>query len=200
MGLGAALRFLWRLLRGEPSARSNGCRCDATPEERTMPRTKEANLQDLFTEQLKDIYFAEKQILRALPKMAKEAASPELKAAFEKHRDETEGHVERLNQIFELMGQPARGKTCDAILGIIDEAKEIMEDFKGAEALDAGLAASAQAVEHYEIARYGTLKTWANELGMPEAAKLLNETLQEEIKTDKLLSQLATTSVNKKAA
>ena len=165
-----------------------------------MPARKPANLQDLFTETLKDIYFAEKQILRALPKMAKEAASPELKAAFEKHRDETEGHVERLNQIFELIGTPARGKTCDAIVGIIDEAKEIMEDFKGAEALDAGLAASAQAVEHYEIARYGTLKTWASELGMADAAKLLDETLQEEIKTDKLLTQLATSSVNKKAA
>ncbi len=165
-----------------------------------MPRTKEANLEDLFSETLKDIYFAEKQILRALPKMAKEAASPELKQAFETHRDETEGHVERLNQIFEAMGRPARGKTCDAILGIIDEAKEIMEDFKGAEALDAGLAASAQAVEHYEIARYGTLKTWANELGMKDAAKLLDETLKEEIKTDQLLTKLATSSVNKKAA
>src|SRR5271165_6153770 len=199
MGLGAALRFLWRLLRGEPSARSNGCRCDATPEERTMPRTKEANLQDLFTEQLKDIYFAEKQILRALPKMAKEAASPELKAAFEKHRDETEGHIERLNQIFESMGKPARGKTCEAILGIIDEAKEIMEDFKGAEALDAGLASSAQAVEHYEIARYSALKTSAQEPGHSNVAKLLDATLQEGIKTDQLLTKIATSTINMKA-
>ena len=165
-----------------------------------MPTRKANNLEDLFTETLKDIYFAEKQILRALPKMAKEANSPELKAAFETHRDETEGQVERLNQIFEAMGRPARGKTCDAILGIIDEAKEIMEDFKGADALDAGLAASAQTVEHYEIARYGTLKTWANELGMQDAARLLDETLQEEIKTDKLLSKLATANVNRKAA
>ena len=166
-----------------------------------MPnRTKGGNLEDLFSDTLKDIYFAEKQILRALPKMAKEAASPELKQAFEKHRDETEGQIERLNQIFEAMGRPARGKTCEAILGIIDEAKEIMEDFKGADALDAGLAASAQAVEHYEIARYGTLKTWAKELGMEEAAQLLDETLQEEIKTDKLLTQLATRNVNRKAA
>ena len=165
-----------------------------------MPTRKANNLEDLFTETLKDIYFAEKQILRALPKMAKEANSPELKEAFETHRDETEGQVERLNQIFEAMGRPARGKTCDAILGIIDEAKEIMEDFKGADALDAGLAASAQTVEHYEIARYGTLKTWANELGMKDAARLLDETLQEEIKTDKLLSKLATANVNRKAA
>jgi ferritin-like metal-binding protein YciE len=164
-----------------------------------MPNHK-SNLEDLFSETLKDIYFAEKQILRALPKMAKEAVSPELKQAFETHRDQTEGHVDRLNQIFERMGRAARGKTCEAILGIIDEAKEIMEDFKGAEALDAGLAASAQAVEHYEIARYGTLKTWAQQLGMDEAAKLLDETLQEEIKTDKLLTQLATQKVNRKAA
>ena len=166
-----------------------------------MPSRKSGNpLEDLFTETLKDIYFAEKQILRALPKMAKEATAPELKEAFETHRDETENQIERLNQIFEGMGRPARGKTCDAILGIIDEAKEVMDEFKGEDALDAGLAASAQTVEHYEIARYGTLKTWAQELGMPEAAKLLDETLQEEIKTDKLLTDLAMRNVNKKAA
>ena len=163
-----------------------------------MPNRK--TLEDLFLETLKDIYFAKKQILRALPKMAKEASSPELKQAFETHRDQTEGHVERLNEMFEQLGKPARGKTCEAILGIIDEAKEIMEDFKGAEALDAGLASSAQAVEHYEIARYGTLKTWAQELGHNDAAKLLDQTLQEEIKTDQLLSKLATSNVNMKAA
>ena len=129
------------------------------------------NLKELFTETLKDIYFAEKQILRALPKMAREAASPELKQAFETHREQTEGQVERLNQVFELIGRPARGKTCEAILGIIDEAKEIMEEFKGAEALDAGLASSAQAVEHYEIARYGTLKSWAQQLGLQRRCK-----------------------------
>ena len=162
-----------------------------------MPNRK--NLEDLFSETLKDIYFAEKQILRALPKMAKEASSPELKQAFETHRDQTEGHVERLNEVFEQLGRPARGKTCEAILGIIDEAKEIMEDFKGAEALDAGLASSAQAVEHYEIARYGTLKTWAQALGHNDAAKLLDETLQEEIKTDQLLTKIATSAINMKA-
>ncbi len=166
-----------------------------------MPTRKSANpLEDLFTETLKDIYFAEKQILRALPKMAKEATSPELKQAFEKHRDETEGQVERLNEIFESMGRPARGKTCEAIIGIIDEAKEMMDDFKGEDALDAGLAASAQTVEHYEIARYGTLKSWAGQLGMEDAAKLLDETLQEEIKTDKLLTDLAMKTINRKAA
>jgi ferritin-like metal-binding protein YciE len=165
-----------------------------------MPKAKPNDLADLFTDTLKDIYFAEKQILRALPRMAKEATAPELREAFEHHRQETEGQIDRIDQIFELMGKPARGKTCDAILGIIDEAKEIMEDYKGADALDAGLASSAQAVEHYEIARYGTLKSWAQQLGMTEAAKLLDETLQEEVAADKLLTRLATSTVNKKAA
>jgi ferritin-like metal-binding protein YciE len=158
------------------------------------------NLEELFVETLKDIFYAEKQILRALPKMAREAKSPELKKAFENHREETEGHVERLQQVFEQLNKPARGKTCEAIMGIIEEAKEVMEAFEDGQALDAGLAASAQAVEHYEIARYGTLKTWANQLGMKEAASLLDATLQEEIKADKLLTQLATANVNKKAA
>ena len=157
-------------------------------------------LQDLFVETLKDIYYAEKQILKALPKMAREAKSPELKQAFETHRSETEGHVDRLQQVFELVDKPARGKTCDAILGIVEEGKEVMEEFANSPALDAGLLSSAQAVEHYEIARYGTLKTWAGQLGLKEAVKLLDQTLQEEIKTDKLLSQLATQQVNAKAA
>jgi ferritin-like metal-binding protein YciE len=157
-------------------------------------------LEDLFVETLKDIYYAEKQILKALPKMAREAKSPELKQAFETHRTETEGHVDRLQQVFELVDKPARGKTCDAILGIVEEGKEVMEEFANSPALDAGLLSSAQAVEHYEIARYGTLKTWAGQLGLKEAVKLLDQTLQEEIKTDKLLSQLATQQVNAKAA
>jgi ferritin-like metal-binding protein YciE len=157
-------------------------------------------LKDLLVETLKDIYYAEKQILRALPKMAREAQSPELKKAFETHREETEGHVDRLQQVFEMIEKPARGKTCDAILGIIEEGKEVMEEFKGAPALDAGLTAAAQAVEHYEISRYGTLKTWANQLGLNDAAKLLDQTLQEEVKTDALLSKLAMASVNNKAA
>jgi len=161
---------------------------------------KEKTLNDLFLETLKDIYYAEKQILRALPKMAKSAESPELATAFEKHRDETEGHVERLQQIFEILDKPARGKTCDAILGIIEEGKEIMEDFGDSPALDAGLTAAAQAVEHYEIARYGTLKSWAMTLGMKDVAALLDQTLQEEIKTDKLLTQLGEGRANAKAA
>jgi len=158
------------------------------------------NLEDLFSDTLRDIYFAEKQILRALPKMAREAASPELRQAFETHRDQTEGHIERLNEVFEELGRPARGKTCEAIIGIIEEAKEIMDEFKGAEALDAGLASSAQAVEHYEIARYGTLKTWARQLGLNDAAELLDETLKEEIETDQLLTRIATSQINMKAA
>ncbi|SHF06886.1 Ferritin-like metal-binding protein YciE [Kaistia soli DSM 19436] len=158
------------------------------------------DLNDLFFETLKDIYFAEKQILRALPKMAKAAQSPELTAAFEKHRDETETHVDRLEQVFELVGKPARGKTCEAILGIVEEGKEIMEDFAGTAALDPGLVAAAQAVEHYEMARYGTLRAWAQQLGMKDAVALLDATLGEEKATDAALSKLGTAALNQKAA
>jgi ferritin-like metal-binding protein YciE len=156
-------------------------------------------LQDLFHETLKDIYYAEKKILSSLPKMAKAAHSPDLRAAFEKHERETEGQVERLEQVFGLLREPAKGKTCDAINGIVDEGKEIMTEFKGSPALDAGLLAAAQAVEHYEISRYGTLKTWADELGLQEAVELLDQTLQEEKKTDEALTVLAETAVNQEA-
>lgn len=162
----------------------------------TEPKT----LDDLFLDTLKDIYYAEKQILKALPKMAKAASSPELKQAFQTHRDETETHVERLGEVFEAIGKAPRGKTCDAILGIIEEGKSIMEEFEGSPALDAGLVAAAQAVEHYEMARYGTLKAWAQELGHKEAVKLLDQTLSEEKKTDELLSKLGTGTANKQAA
>lgn len=155
-------------------------------------------LNDLFIDTLKDIYFAERQIVKALPKMARAAQSPELKAAFKKHQEETQGQIERLQQVFELVGKPARGKTCEAIQGIIAECEEIMEEFAGSSALDAGLISSGQAVEHYEIARYGTLKNWATELGMNDAAKLLDETLQEEGATDEALTQLANASINLK--
>src|SRR5689334_22059064 len=130
-------------------------------------------LETLFHETLKDVYYAERKILKALPKMARGATSPDLKAAFEKHRGETEIHVERLQEVFEILGKPARGKTCDAIEGILAEGDEILEDFKGQPALDAGLASAAQAVEHYEMARYGTLARWAGELGLKDAQKLL---------------------------
>jgi ferritin-like metal-binding protein YciE len=164
-----------------------------------MP-AKDKDLNDLFLDTLKDIYYAEKQILKALPKMAKAASSDKLRAAFEKHHDETEGQIERLEQVFELLGKPARGKTCDAIMGILEEGKEIMEEYKGAEALDAGMLAAAQAVEHYEISRYGTLKQWAKQLGMKDAARLLDQTLQEEKKTDLALTSLAESAVNAAAA
>ena len=159
----------------------------------------EKNLHELFHETLKDIYFAEKKILSALPKMAKAAQSKELKAAFEKHGTETEEHVARLEKVFEEIDESPRGKTCDAIMGIIEEGQDVMKEFKGAPALDAGLLAAAQAVEHYEIARYGTLKTWAAELGFNQAKQLLEATLAEEKKTDETLTQLAENQVNQHA-
>ncbi len=153
-------------------------------------------LDDLFFDTLKDIYFAERQILMALPKMERAAQSEMLAEAFRKHKNQTEGHVERLQQIFEMMGKPARGKTCDAIQGIIAEGEEIIEEFKNTPALDAGLISSAQAVEHYEMARYGTLKAWAEKLDMQDAVKLLDATLQEETKTDSDLTKLAQAAIN----
>jgi ferritin-like metal-binding protein YciE len=151
----------------------------------------EKNLEDLFLDTLKDIYYAEKQIVKALPKMAKAAQDPKLKAGFEKHRMETEGHIERLEQVFEMIDETPRGKTCDAILGILEEGKSIMEEFKDEIALDAGLIAAGQAVEHYEMARYGTLRTWAQQLGRNDAAKLFEATLMEERATDQALTKLA---------
>ena len=160
----------------------------------------EKDLNDLFLDALKDIYYAEKQILKALPKMARAANSDKLRAAFEKHQDETEGHVERLEKIFELLGKAARGKKCDAIEGIIDEGKDVMEEYADTPALDAGLLAAAQAVEHYEISRYGTLKAWAAKLNNPQAVKLIDQTLAEEKKTDETLTKIAETEVNYEAA
>jgi ferritin-like metal-binding protein YciE len=160
----------------------------------------EKKLTDLFYDTMKDIYFAERQILKNLPKMAKAAHSDELKQAFLTHRDETEGQLERLQQVFEILGKRAQAKTCEAIKGILEEGEEIIEDYKDSQALDAGLLAAGQAVEHYEISRYGTLKTWADQLGLKDAAALLDPTLQEEKKTDVLLSKLARQSVNVEAA
>jgi ferritin-like metal-binding protein YciE len=161
---------------------------------------KEAKkLGELFHDTLKDIYFAEKKILSTLPKMAKAAQSAELKAAFEKHRAETEGQVERLEQVFAIIKQKPQGKTCAAIVGITDEGAEIMDEYKASPALDAGLLAAAQAVEHYEIARYGTLRAWAEKLGLNKAVSLLQATLAEEEKTDATLSEIAETAVNAEA-
>jgi len=154
-------------------------------------------MEDLFLDGIKDIYYAERKIIAGLKKMIRGAEAEDLKAAFDKHLQETEGQVERLVQVFELLGKPARGKTCPAIDGILEEGQEILEDFKGSPALDAGLLAAAQAVEHYEIARYGTLKSWAMQLGKNDVAKLLDQTLAEETKTDQALTQLALAKVNR---
>ena len=156
-------------------------------------------LEDLFHDTLKDIYYAENKILKALPKMAKAAQSKELKAAFKKHERETRGQIKRLDSVFKIIGKPARGKTCAAINGITEEGAEIMKQYKGMPALDAGLLAAAQAVEHYEISRYGTLRAWAEELGLRDAARLLKETLKEEEVTDKTLTVLAKDAVNLEA-
>jgi len=156
-------------------------------------------LDELFHDTLKDIYFAEKKILSTLPKMAKAAQNEELKAAFEKHRGETEGQVERLEKVFAIIEKKPQGKTCAAIVGITDEGAEIMEEYKGSPALDAGLLAAAQAVEHYEISRYGTLKAWAEELGLHDSPELLQETLDEEKTTDEALTEIAKSAINQRA-
>lgn len=156
-------------------------------------------LDALFHATLKDIYFAEKKILSTLPKMAKAAQSAELKAAFEKHRGETEVQVERLEKVFAIIEKKPQGKTCAAIVGITDEGAEIMEEYKGSPALDAGLLAAAQAVEHYEMSRYGTLRAWAEVLGLDDAVALLQETLEEEKATDEALTEIAKTAINQQA-
>ena len=156
-------------------------------------------LNELFHDTLKDIFYAEKKILTALPKMAKAAQNPDLKAAFEKHEAETEEEVSRLEQVFELLEKKPQGKKCPAIDGIIEEGQEIAKEYKGSPALDSGLLAAAQAVEHYEISRYGTLRTWAQELGLTQAVRLLEATLKEEKKTDETLTELAETCVNQEA-
>ncbi len=157
------------------------------------------HLDELFHDTLKDIYFAEKKILATLPKMAKAAQSADLKRAFEKHHRETENHVTRLEEVFAALEKKPQAKTCDAIVGITAEGAEIMKEYKGSLALDAGLLAAAQAVEHYEMSRYGTLKTWAQELGLKDAARLLDQTLQEEKNTDATLTKIAEAIVNQHA-
>jgi ferritin-like metal-binding protein YciE len=178
-----------------PRDRLNGIR---KPQDRSAAM-KTKSLEGLFHETLRDIYYAERKILKALPKMARGTKSAKLRAAFEKHHEETETHIERLQEVFDLIGKPARGKTCLAIEGIIEEGEEVLSEFKDSDAVDAGLVAAAQAVEHYEIARYGTLRNWAELLGQTEAAKLLQQTLSEEEATDATLSDIATSSVNEAA-
>jgi ferritin-like metal-binding protein YciE len=156
-------------------------------------------LDELFHDTLKDIYFAEKKILSTLPKMEKAAQADELKKAFKKHHTETQGHIDRLEKVFAAIDKKPVGKTCAAIVGITDEGAEIMDEYKGSPALDAGLLAAAQAVEHYEISRYGTLKTWAEQLGLKDAVRLLDQTLEEEKKTDETLTEIAESVVNQEA-
>ena len=163
-----------------------------------MAKTK--SLEDLFMNLLKDMYYAEKQIVKTLPKLAKHADSAELRKAFEHHLKETEGQVQRLEQVFALCDTKPVGKTCQAIKGILEEGEEDIKDAADADVLDAGMIADAQAVEHYEIARYGTLIAWANQLGMKEAATLLNQTLEQEYDADRTLTELAESSLNRQAA
>ena len=158
------------------------------------------SLHDLFVHLLKDMYYAEKQILKALPKMAKKADSDELRQAFEHHLKETQGQVERLDQVFELCGLKPAGKTCPAIKGILEEGAEGMKEARDPDVLDAGMIADAQAVEHYEIARYGTMVAWATQLGMTDAAALLQQTLDQEYGADRLLTDLAEGRLNRQAA
>ena len=160
----------------------------------------EKTLSDLFLAHLQDIYFAEKQIYKTLPKMAKVATIPELKQAFTEHREETQMHIERLEEVFEMIGKRPRAKTCEAIKGIISEGEETIEDFGDSAVLDTGLVASAQAVEHYEMARYGALIGWSKQMKLPKATALLNETLQEEIKADQLLISIGANNADRKAA
>ncbi len=156
-------------------------------------------MNDLFLNFLQDMYYAERQILKALPKMAKAAESPQLKEALTHHREETQHHVERLQEVFEALGKRARGKTCEALNGIVEEGDEVVEEFEAGAVRDAGILANAQAVEHYEMARYGTMLAWAKEGGMGDAAKLLAETLAEEKKADATLNQIAERSINQQA-
>jgi ferritin-like metal-binding protein YciE len=159
----------------------------------------EKTLADAFYETLKDVYYAEKQSVKACKKSAKAATAPELKRAFEHHGEESANHVERLVQVFEILGKPARTKTCDAMQGITAEMEEDLEEFGGTPAADAVIIGCGQAIEHYEMARYGLLKSWANQLGLADAVKLLDATLQEEKKADALLSQIAEKAVNANA-
>jgi ferritin-like metal-binding protein YciE len=160
----------------------------------------EKDLKALFLHQLKDTYFAENAILKALPQMAEAAQAEELKGALAVHLKETEGQVKRLEQVFQLLGEEPAGIECKAIQGIIEEGQEVLQEFSGGEALDAGLIAAAQAVEHYEITRYGTLLAWAKQLGLSEAEGLIQETLIEEENTDQILSELAEDAINPAAA
>jgi ferritin-like metal-binding protein YciE len=158
------------------------------------------SLKELFVEELKDMYDAENQIVKALPKMVKATSTPELQKAFEEHLGKTKGHVQRLEQIFKGLGEQAKAKKCDGVRGILEEGEELISNGKEGPVRDAGLIAGAQRVEHYEMAVYGSLKTWAAQLGENRAATLLQETLNEEKEADQVLTHIATVSVNTGAA
>ena len=157
-------------------------------------------LNDLFVETLKDLYYVEKKLVKTLPKMAEKATSPELKQAMEDHLEETETHVKRLEQVFELLDQRAAAKTCEALEGLIREAEEVTGEIEDEQTMDAAIISSAQTVEHYEIARYGTLACWAAEIGNTEVAELLEQTLEEEKAADEKLSMIAEDQINQRAA
>jgi len=156
-------------------------------------------LNDLFVHTLQDVYYAEQKITKALPKMIEKVTEPQLKQAFQTHLAETKNQVRRLEQVFQMHGEPAKAVTCPAIDGIIDEANEIMSDASDPEVLDAAALASAQAVEHYEITRYGTLIAWARQLGRNDCASVLQQTLEEEKETDLKLTEIAEARVNRVA-
>jgi len=158
------------------------------------------SMDDLFVHTLQDIYYAESQIAKSLPKMIEKTTSPELRQAFQTHLIETQGQIKRLEQVFQMHGQPVKGVTCAAMDGILEEAQEIMGDVEDKEVLDAAMLASAQAVEHYEITRYGTLVAWAKQLGRQDCASVLQQNLDEEKATDRKLSTLAESRVNQRAA
>jgi ferritin-like metal-binding protein YciE len=159
----------------------------------------EKNLEALFLHSLKDIYFAEQQIAKAMPAMINAAESDELRSAFETHSRETQQQIKRLEQVFEIIGEKPQGVPCEGILGIIKEGQGVMEEFAGGEAFEAGLIAHAQSIEHYEIARYGTLKAWAQQLGLTEAEELLEQSLDEETDTDEILTEIAEAAINPEA-
>jgi ferritin-like metal-binding protein YciE len=158
------------------------------------------SMQDLFEHTLRDIYYVEKKLVSELPRMAKKANDPDLRRAFEEHAAQTEEHLSRLEEVFEIADLQPRGEQCPALDGLLEETQELWNDVKDAEVLDAGLLAAAQAVEHYEIARYGTLIAWAQQLGLNDAEPILSETLEEEKEADKLLTEIAESDVNRKAA
>jgi ferritin-like metal-binding protein YciE len=158
------------------------------------------NMDDLFVHTLRDIYYAEKQIVKSLPEMIEKANNPQLKQGFQTHLRESENHVKRLDQVFGLLGKQAQGVDCPAIDGIIEEAEDVAGEVQDKTVLDAALIAAAQAVEHYEMTRYGTLIAWAKQMGRTDAAALLNQTLEEEKATDKKLTQMAESNINRRAA